>query len=437
MKCFRPVKLSPIFFCFLVWSLFPLPGLKAQGQEKTPSPAGAEYFSQIFTEKILTVSREGDGILPGTLRTALIQASGIRAQNSFTLVKIVFDPTVKRVRITKGILPEIDGSLTTIDCQIPSGRALIEGAQESTEGQDPSEEVAGLKLTSNGNTVRNCHITGFRGPGILIKGNRNVLEYNTVGYHKDIPESTEEASSVYEEPKTNQGAGILISNGSSENLIQNNEIIANTLNGIQLSQGVGTGNKMNYNIFAKNSGKPIKVLESNQSTVKPQITKISQEGELYIISGISEPGAEIQLYLSDKDENVGMNVMPGLRSSQENFTLATKSKGFIPNQTYLIALAHGQNHNTSEFSGPILIPLPGETSTQATTQEVEKIKAESPDEPRKTSTPEPKEERQNPAGSEGSESETVINIHGAGDKGGDPDGGSLTAKNPEASALGI
>src|SRR5262249_48871588 len=121
-------------------------------------------FAQIFTEQVLTVTRESDGLLPGTLRTALIQASGIRGQNAFSMVRIVFDPGVRHVLLSKGPLPEVPGSLTTIDCQNAQGRVLIEGSAEDPEGVDPTQEIAGLKLTSNGNVVRNCHITGFRGP---------------------------------------------------------------------------------------------------------------------------------------------------------------------------------------------------------------------------------------------------------------------------------
>ncbi|HEX5034024.1 MAG TPA: right-handed parallel beta-helix repeat-containing protein, partial [bacterium] len=239
---------------------------------------GGADFSQLFSEKVLTVSRGGDGLLPGTLRTALIQASGIRAQSGFTLVKIVFDPTIDRVRVTKGPLPEVSGSLTTIDCQTPQGRVLIEGVAENEAGVDPTIEVAGLKITSSGNVVRNCHFTGFGGPGILVKGNRNTIEFNTIGYHKDSPETAISSSALFGEPKTNQGAGILLGDGASENLIQSNDIVANTFNGVEIGQGAGPNNKIVYNYFSKNSGQAIKVGPNRYSTKRPQITKVVQEG---------------------------------------------------------------------------------------------------------------------------------------------------------------
>jgi len=454
---------------FFTAAFFLLLGLFAAGtgfsQEAPKTALGSAYFSQIFSEKVLTVSREADGIIPGSLRTVLIQASGIRSQNSFALVRIVFDAGIKRIRVTKGPLPELDGSLTTLDCQTSAGRVLIEGAIEDTEGQDPTQEMAGLKITSNGNTVRNCHITGFKGPGILVQGNRNLIEYNTLGYHKDSPEASVDTSPLFGEPKTNQGAGLLINGGSNENTVQNNEFIANTVNGIQISPAAGTANKIAFNLFSKNSGKPIKVLDSPHASVRPQITKVSKQGEDFVIEGNAEPGAEIQVYLAGKDENeVGMNVIPGVKSSGEHFTLLTKSKGFIPNQTRLVALAQGSNRNTSEFSSPILIPIPGAVSTGAPEPEASKPEIASRDEAKKAPaveipedssaedaeeleidvTEHPTEPKKSvtPAGATKAEAkpaevETQINVRGAGEKGGEPDSGAATPKQHEVSALGI
>ncbi|MFO1464641.1 MAG: right-handed parallel beta-helix repeat-containing protein [bacterium] len=439
------------------------------GLSLSPSLARAQsqnYFTQFFNEKVLTVSREGDGIFPGTLRAALIQASGIRSQNPFTLVRIAFDPSVKRVRITKGALPEVSGSLTTIDCQTPQGRVLIEGVQENTEGIDPNEEIAGLKLTSNGNAVRNCHITGFRGPGLLIRGNRNTVEYNTIGYHKAVPETAVEASALFEEPKTNQGSGVFLGDGSSENLVQNNEIVGNAFNGVELSGGVGTGNKIVYNMFAKNSGRPIKAAPSANASRQPQITKIVQQGDLYLISGIAEARASLQIYtLGKEDGEIGMIVVPDTQLPQETFTVATKSKGFVPNQTKIVALLQGVGRNSSEFSNPITIPGPNATviGTPETEGAAPKIEVQ----------PAPKEEPAHegegeaggaePANAEGgkapasaatnsnssapagkpavadkaNEPETVINLNGAGEPGHEPDGGGLSEKSAKVSSLGI
>jgi len=466
---FRVLLGASSLFVALLFGAGPLfaedsPPSKLVAKDAPASPTSV-YYNQFFSEKVLTVSREGDGILPGTLRTALIQASGIRANNSFTMVKIVFDPTVKRVRVTKGPLPEIDGSLTTLDCQNNIGRGVIEGAIEDSEGLDPSEEIAGLKLTSNSNTIHNCHITGFQGPGILVRGNRNVIEFNTVGYHKDSPETAVAPSPVYDEPKTNKGSGILIGAGASDNSIQNNEIIANTFNGVEFAPTVGRGNKVAYNYFAKNSGKPIKVAAANGATRMPQITKISKEGDLYVISGTADPKAEIQIYLQGKDEaEVGMNIVPSAHASTDTFQISTKNKGFVPNQTKLIAITHAPDGNSSEFSNAVVVPglvpaspvvigggpdsssssTPAGSDKPATEGEVKEIEindpqyldnaedAYKPKTPSSSTTTSSTPSSGSPAASP---TETTLNVKGVGDKGGAPDSG--TDKSHDVSALGI
>lgn len=465
-------------FKFLFFFLF-LAGL-AQAQEAAQAPVPVPeatptnpYYALFFSEKVLTVSREGDGLVPGTLRTALAQASGIRAQNSFTLVKIVFEPAVRRVRVTKGPLPEIDGSLTTLDCQTPLGRGIIEGAIEDTEGLDPGEELAGLKITSTGNAVRNCHVTGFPGAGILLRGTRNVIEYNTIGYHKDVPETAIPASTAYEEPKTNRGAGVAIGPGANANTVQNNEIVANTFNGVEISQQAGGGNKVIYNFFAKNSGKAIKTPSSGPATRAPQITKITHQGDLYIFQVTAEPKSELQLYVAGaKDDEIVLNVANGVYSGSEAYTLSTKSKGFVPGQTRIFALSQSQDGNTSEFSAAQAIPGPppasgvfvsaapepesappkGETSESksAPAEESEVVEVDIPDgdAPPSTVTHSPSgEEVKKPSVSENlpppaaphnapEVPDTTLNVKGMGDKGGQPDNGG-NPKNNDVSSLGI
>jgi len=331
---------------------------------------------------------------------------------------------------------------------------------------DPSEEIAGLKLTSNSNTIRNCHITGFQGAGILIRGNRNLIEFNTVGYHKDSPETAVAPSPVYEEPKTNKGAGVLIGASASDNSVQNNDLIANTFNGVEFAPTAGRGNKIAYNYFAKNSGKPIKVTANGATARMPQITKISKEGDLYVISGTSEPKAEIQIYVQGKDEGeIGMNIVPSVHSATDTFQISTKNKGFVANQTKLIAITHSSEGNSSEFSNSFVVPglipaspivigggsegsSPGSATPgsekPATDNEVREIEINDPqyldnaEEVYKPKTPPaPTTTSSNTSGSSpaSSTAETTLNAKGVGDKGGAPDSG--TDKSHDVSSLGI
>jgi hypothetical protein len=96
-----------------------------------------------------------DGVLPGTLRTILLQAAGIRHNNPFTLVKINFDTSVKRVRVTKGDLPPVVEGLISIDC---ADRVILDGSLLEPSYLGEGEAVAGLTLSSSGNTVKGCQI---------------------------------------------------------------------------------------------------------------------------------------------------------------------------------------------------------------------------------------------------------------------------------------
>lgn len=424
-------------------------------------------YGALFTEEVLTVDRERDGILPGTLRSALIQANGIRAQNSFALVKIVFDPKVSRVRITKGPLPELDSSLTTLDCSRPQGRVLLEYVPpEDNSGEDPGYEPSVLTLSSNGNMVRGCRITGAVGPGIYISGNRNVLEYNTIGFHKDIPETVVPPSALYPEPKTNGRSGISLGKGANENLIQHNDIVGNPYHGVILEDGVGTGNKIIYNFFAKNSGIPIKASATSPSAQVPSIQSITQTGDTFHIQGTADPRADIQIYMLGQNlDQIEMLVAEGQGHPKNNsatFSIETKSKGFVLGETKLVALAYVPNLNSSEFSRPILLGLPAEPPTPEADnpngenpgERVEGLPDEgaeaNPDHPAspETSSQESPDEPEMGGGegekAQGGETgrnigsrdeEMVIDLNGKGDGGGDPDSGRERQNNVAGSGF--
>lgn len=461
-------------FGFLLGLLAALP--QVYGDE------GSGAYSSLFTEEVLEVTRERDGLLPGTLRTVLIQASGIRSQNSFTLVRIVFAPQVRRVRITKGPLPEIDGSLTTLDCSNPQGRVTLEYVDaEDDAGYDPSaEEASVLTLTSNGNLIRNCHITGAPGPGIRIYGNRNVIEHSAIGYHADVPETNVPASALYDPPKSNGRAGIYLGKGANENVIQHNDIVGNTYHGVLLDNGVGTANKINYNYFSRNSGQPIKAQPGTRTTLTPTIQKISQIGDSFVIEGIASPRATVQIYMVGENKGeVGMLVSEANEhpsNTSAKFEIETKSKGFTLGKTQLTALAHGVNMNSSEFSEPIVVGKPksdsdnalspegspedGDTAAEQEEDESEPVDGEEDynsqdlpqprvhgsSAPAETNSPGEESPDRLPShhSSTGSsagrslgqgESETVINLEGQGDGGSTPDSG--TDRQNEVSSLGI
>ncbi len=335
-------------------------GEASPSPESQTTPPEKNPYAEFFTEETLVVNRERDGILQGTLRTALIQASGIRAQNPFALVKITFDPSLRRVKVSKGPLPEIDGSLTTLDCQTAQGRALIEWVPpEDSSSLDPGEEKSGLKITSHGNTVRNCHITGFPGSGILLKGNRNRIEHNTLGYHSEIPEIALNISNLDAAPKSNGGAGIRLESDANENTIEYNEIFANGQAGVLFAPRSGAQNRVSYNRFARNEGSPIKVNPGNHNTPNPTLSKIESSGDHFVIEGTASPQANLQVYmLGPQTNDIKLLVVEDRdrkNNKGEHFSIVTKSKGFVAGQTQLVVLARDEKRNTSEFSAPLKI----------------------------------------------------------------------------------
>jgi hypothetical protein len=410
--------------CALVFSL----GALAGARHGFAQNSGTDYAS-FFTEEVLTVDRERDGILPGTLRTALVQAGGILAKNNFTIVKIVFAPQVKRIQITKGLLPEIDGSLMTIDCRAHQEKVVIEWASQVEAGEDPGEERVGFKISGNGNTVRGCHLTGFPASGILITGNRNVIEDNVLGYHKEVPETAVEASSLYQEPKTNGRAGIQLAKGANENKIRHNDIVGNTFHGIFIEEGVGTANEISYNFFSKNSGQAIKAMPSGNKTQTPTLQRITQNGGTYLIEGTTPPRSTVQIYQAGGgSDEVGMLVKEEKQYQSDKFTITIEDRGIVPNETQLVVLAQALGKNTSEFSTPVLVsgppanPPPAEIQVQAPTPEPAPAEKELSSPPQ--SAPEEKPD-------------VIIDVQGQGEDGGEPDGTADEPRQNETSALGI
>ncbi len=336
------------------------------------TPPQKNPYADFFTEETLVVNRERDGIFQGTLRTALIQASGIRAQNPFAVVKIVFDPSLRRVRISKGPLPEIDGSLTTLDCQTSQGRGLIEWVPpEDNSALDPGEEKSGLKIVGHGNTVRNCHVTGFPGAGILLRGNHNRIEHNTLGYHDEIPEISPQLSHLDSPPKSNGGAGVRLESDANDNLIEYNEVLGNPQGGVLFAPRSGANNQVSYNRFARNGGSPIKVNPGSHNTQNPTLSKIEPSGDHFVIEGTASPQANLQIYMLGSQSNdiklLVVEEQDRKNNKGEHFSIVTKSKGFVLGQTQLVVLARDEKRNTSEFSAPLKITASNGTNDSSGT----------------------------------------------------------------------
>ncbi len=343
--------LKSLFFVILSLGIVALTQ-NAFSQENTSSPT---FMNQFFSEQTLTVTNEGDGFVPGTLRTVLLQAAGIRKNNPFTLIKIVFDPNVRSARIIKGPL-RLEGGLTQIDC---ANRVNIDGSLFDTLYVDEKETLGGILIRSSGNVIKNCRIFGFPGKTIVLTGNRNQIRENIIGIS-----SASKASNPYaalagnvDENRSGSNTGIYIDDTASENLIESNNIIGHKFDGIAFSQNSGTGNRIVGNAFNENSGKGINEPDNPNKTYKPFIKSITKENDGYIISGTLNDMAEIEFYLASATGREGkMPITPPTLLNRGDFALSIKNKGFIPGLTRIVVVATSPGKNTSEFSDPALIP---------------------------------------------------------------------------------
>ncbi len=335
---------------FLILGLFtPSQGLFSQ--ENNSSTA---LMNQFFSEQTLTVTNEGDGFVPGTLRTVLVQAAGIRKNNPFAVIKIVFDPNVKTSRIMKGPL-RIEGGLTQIDC---ANRVSIDGSLFDSRYADEKEILGGILIHSSGNSIKNCKIFGFPGKTLVVSGNRNQIRENVIGIS-----SSSKANNPYATLASNvddhsgSNTGISLEDGASENIIESNNILGYKSEGVLFSALSGTGNRIVGNAFSENGNKGINEPDNPNKTYRVNLKSISKENDAYIVSGTLSDMAEVEFYLASPSGREGkMPITPPTLLNRGDFALSIKNKGFIPGMTRIVALATSPGRNTSEFSEAALIP---------------------------------------------------------------------------------
>ncbi|MFO1520254.1 MAG: right-handed parallel beta-helix repeat-containing protein [bacterium] len=320
------------------------------------APTQQTYFNQFFTEENLTVTQEGDGFVPGTLRTILLQAAGIRHNNPFTLVKIGFDSGVKKVRLIKGNLPAVEDGLTTIDC---GNRVIIDGSQIDPRYLQEGETANGLTFRSSGNALKGCQLIGFSGHALVLSGNRNQIKENKIG--TEAAQKTNPASpptpGAPDDVITNGGSGIYIADQASENVIESNSILGNKQDGITLSPQAGPGNRIVNNVFQDNGKKGINGNENANRTHKPAMKGMIKEGDTFIISGTVADTCDMEIYMASQSGREGkILIVPLFSTGRGDFSVSVKNKGFIPGESKIVVLATASGHNTSEFSDAVVVP---------------------------------------------------------------------------------
>ncbi len=342
-----------LFFLVFGFACFSNSRMLAAETNPVSSNKPQQMISQIFSEQILTVTKEGDGLVAGTLRTVLMQALGIRQNNPFTIVTINFDPSIKKIRISKGNLPPIDKGLVTIDC---GGKVTFDGSQISPAELEPNEKIAGITFRSSGNILKGCRLIGFKGAAVVLSGNRNQIRGNSFG---DSPKTATQTIGNSNDDFSNNGTAILILDESSENLIEVNEFIHNRQESIVFNSQNGTGNRIAGNSFINHGQKEIQSNQNSNQTPKLILRSIVKEGDGYLVSGTLNEPSEIELFMaySVNRENKMTTIVPLVPFGKGDFSLSIKNKGFTPGSTKIFALSTAAGRNTSEFSDPVLIPI--------------------------------------------------------------------------------
>ncbi|MBL7686308.1 MAG: right-handed parallel beta-helix repeat-containing protein, partial [Deltaproteobacteria bacterium] len=268
----------------------------------TPSAtASSNSLSSFFSEENLVVTKETDALVPGTLRTLLLQAAGIRHNNPFKIVKISFDPSIRRILITKGNLPAIEEGLTQIDC---ADRVIIDGSQFDNRYLQNNETIVGLYLKSSGNTLKGCQITGFAGHALVLSGNRNQILNNKFGSEATSNNSANNygTSPNMNPPSTdnsigNLGSGIYFLDFSNDNVVENNLFFSNKQDGITFSAQAGVNNRLESNSFSDNGRKGINSNNNLSQSSRPILRSVLREGDGYLVSGtLNDPG-EIEIFV--------------------------------------------------------------------------------------------------------------------------------------------
>jgi len=316
------------------------------GAPPPPSPFAGSFFN----EESLMVTKESDGLMSGTLRAVLLQASGIRSKNPFTKVRISFDPSLKKVILKKN-LATIQEGLIHLDC----GKAIIDGSQIENSSLESGEQVTGIHIKSSENLIKNCQFSGFKGYALLIEGNRNQISKNTFGGVSSKASSNPISSLIPIEITQPNNVALFISNNVSENFIEDNEFIGNQ-EGISFAANVGNGNRLKGNTF-EGQNKAVSANENPHKTSKIILKEIRKENDVYLLTAQIPEKSDIEIYLADPNGKEGKTLLvpaTAFEAGEASFTLSNPD--LQAGLSKIVALSTRVGKNTSEFSEALLIP---------------------------------------------------------------------------------
>ena len=186
----------------------------------------------------------GDGVVTTatagevTLRAAIMEANALTGHN---VIHFSIPGTGVRTIQPTSAFPRINQPLTIDGTTQPGyavGAPLIE-----LDGQNTPDDTDGLDIKAGDSTVRGLIINRFTDDGIRLQTNgNNLIEANFIGV---------DATGTV--PRGNQGDGILLIYGTSDNVIDGNVISSNLSDGIEINDAGTNNNTIQGNSICYNS----------------------------------------------------------------------------------------------------------------------------------------------------------------------------------------
>jgi hypothetical protein len=340
---------------FLAISLLIL-SLNRCGPQPTITIASPTSTPQGETIIVTSVADSG----PGTLRQALLDA---QSGDIITFDPTVFPPDAPvTIFVSNEELPHIHVSNLTLDAS--NVGVILDGSQV------PGEWVSGLQIVmSDANTIMGLQIINFTGSGIALCGGF----HNTIGGDRRIGEgpigqgnltskngigidlcdggshNTVTDNIVGTDPSTteiwgNQGAGIWIENGLTDNMIGPDNIIAHNLDGIRITGSNTLGNTITQNSIYDNSVGTLRRDRGDIISDAPQIFDF--DIALGSVTGTACADCTVEIFSGSGDQG---KVFEG-QTKADSSGAFTYEHGVSFTGPYLTATATDADGTTSEFS---------------------------------------------------------------------------------------
>jgi hypothetical protein len=326
----------------------------------TPEPPAPTAVAPGPGQTIVVSSTDDDG--PETLRQALLDA---RPGDTITFDPADFPPDNPVSIAVTSELPQLTQGHVTIDAS--NAGVILDGSEAG------GEWTPGLRITSEGNTVRGLQIVHFSGAGIVLESGAT---HNTIGGDREVgagplgqgnlsgansdgvalfgaSDNTilgnligTDASGV--SPLPNRGPGVVLMDGAQGNVIGPHNLLAfNGDVGIDIRTSDSTGNTITQNSIHDSGLEAIRLQAGGGFAPNPPIIVEFDLGTGSVV-GTSCPSCVVEVFSDDGHDG---EFFEGTATADQNGTFAL-STGSPLRGPGLTATATGPDGSTGTFSAP-------------------------------------------------------------------------------------